>query len=173
MKRAEKEQLVNAFHERFSRAKTIILTDFRGLDTSAMNDLRSRLREASVEYRVVKNTVMSRASEGTDMALLKEHFTGPNGLVLSYDDPVAPARILTEFSKENAALEIRVGVVDGQTLDSVGIEQLSRLPSREALLAQLLSVFNGPATSFVMVLSGVLRNFLGVLEAIKQEKEGT
>lgn len=171
MKRAEKEKLIEALYEKFSRAKATVLTDFRGLNTSAMNELRGRLREASVEYRVVKNTLMLRASHGTDMALLKDHFSGPCGVALSYDDPVAPAKILTKFSEENAALEVKAGMVDGQVIDSAGVKRLSRLPPREGLLAQLLSVLNSSATTLVIVLGGVPRNLLGVLEAIKGQKE--
>ena len=171
MKRAEKEKLIEALHEKFSRAKATVLTDFRGMNTSAMNELRGQLREASVEYRVVKNTLMLRASHGTDMALLKDHFSGPCAVALSYDDPVAPAKILTKFSEENAALEVKAGMVDGQVIDSAGVKRLSRLPPREGLLAQLLSVLNSSATTLVIVLGGVPRNLLGVLEAIKGQKE--
>lgn len=171
MKRSEKEELVKALNERFSRAKALVLTDYRGLDTTAMNALRAQLREASVEYRVVKNTLMSRASEGTDAALLKDYFVGPSAVALSYEDPVAPAKVLVKFNKDNNKLEVRVGVLDGKVIDLEGIRRLAELPSREALLSQLLSVFNGPARSFVTVLSGVPRNLLGVLNAIKAEKE--
>lgn len=171
MKRLEKEELVKVLNEKFSRAKALVLTDYRGLDTSAMHALRTKLREASVEYRVVKNTLMSRASDGTDVALLKDHFAGPSAVALSYEDPVAPAKVLVKFSKEHADLEVKAGVLDGKVIDLEGILRLAELPSREALLAQLLSVFNGPARSFVTVLSGVPRNLLGVLNAIKAEKE--
>jgi large subunit ribosomal protein L10 len=171
LKRAEKEQLVEFFHDKFSRAKGIILTDFRGLDVPAMNELRARLREASIEYRVVKNTIMLRACDGTDVAVLKDHFSGPSAVALSYDDPVAPAKILAKFSHENAALELKAGLVDGQAVDAAGIEHLSKLPPREILLAQLLSVLNGPATSLLTVLSGVPRSFLGVLQAVREQKE--
>jgi len=165
LKRAEKEKLVEALHEKFSRAKAVVLTDFRGLNTSAMYDLRGRLREASVEYRVVKNTLMLRASQGTDTALLKEHFSGPCAVALSYKDPMAPAKILVRFSEGNAALEVKAGIVEGRAIDSGGIKRLSRLPSREDLLAQLLWVLNGPARAFLMLLCGVPRNFLAVLKA--------
>lgn len=171
MKRAEKEKIVEALHEKFSKAKSVLLTDFRGLNTSDMGELRGRLREASVEYRVVKNTLMLRASEGTDMALIKDHFVGPCGVALTYDDPVAPAKVLTKFIAEKPALEIRVGMLEGKVVDAEGIKRLAELPSREGLLSQLLSVFNGPATALVIVLTGVQREFLGVLEAIKEQKE--
>ncbi len=171
MKRTEKQQLIETFQDKFSRAKAVILTEYRGLDTSAMSELRKRLRQESVEYRVVKNTLMLKACEGTDMAVLKDHFSGPNAVALSYDDPVAPAKILAEFSRKHNALKLKAGMVDGQALDQAGIEHLSRLPSREVLLSQLLSVFNGPITSFIRVLSGVPRNLLGVLQAIRDQKE--
>ncbi len=171
LKRAEKDELVKVLHEKLSRAKALVLTDYRGLDTSAMEKLRGKLREASVEYRVVKNTLMSRASDGTDVAVLKDFFAGPSAVALSYEDPVAPAKVLVKFGEEHAALEVKAGLLDGKILDVEGIKRLARLPSREALLSQLLSVFNGPARSLVTVLSGVQRDFLGVLNAIKREKE--
>ncbi len=170
MKRAEKKELVEALHEKLSKAKALVLTDYRGLDTSAMNRLRRQLREASVEYRVVKNTLMSRAADGTDTALLKDYFAGPSAAAISYDDPVAPAKVLVKFGEEHAALQVKAGVLDGRVVDMEGIKRLSRLPSHEALLGQLLSVFNGPARSLVTVLIGVPRSFLGVLNAIKEQK---
>ena len=171
MKQTEKEKVVEALHEKFSRAKTVLLTDYRGLDMPAMTELRSQLRDASVEYRVVKNTLMARAADGTDLALLKDYFTGPCAVALSYEDPVAPAKVLTKFAEAHKALEVKAGVVAGQMIDPDGIKRLSKLPSEEELLAQLLRVFNGPVTGFVTVLGGVLRNFMGVLEAVKRQKE--
>jgi large subunit ribosomal protein L10 len=172
LKRPEKEKAVEALHEKFSRAKTVLITDYRGLNMEAMNELRSQLRDASVEYRVVKNTLMNRAADGTDMTLLKEHFLGPCGLALSYEDPVAPAKVLMKFSEDNAALEIKVGIVEGKFVDSSGIKRLAKLPTQEVLLTQLLMLMNTPAANLVTVLSGVLTKFMGVLEAIKQQKEG-
>ena len=171
MKRSEKEETVKALNERFSKAKALVLTDYRGLDTAAMNALRAQLREASVEYRVVKNTLMSRASDGTDAALLKDYFVGPSAVAMSYEDPIAPAKVLVKFSKENQKLEVKAGVLAGKVIDVEGIKRLADLPPRDVLLSQLLSVFNGPARSFVSVLSGVPRKLLGVLNAIKAEKE--
>lgn len=171
MRQAEKEKLVKALHEKFSKAKTVILTDFRGLNTPALNNLRNQLRESSLEYQVVKNTLLLRASEGTDMMLLKKHFSGPSAVAISYDDLVAPAKIVTKFSEENTALEIKAGIVDGKAIDLEGINRLAKLPSRDTLIAQLLSVLNGPLRSLVEVLKGVPRDFLSVLQAIKEKKE--
>jgi len=171
LKRVEKEKVVKVLQEKFSEAETVVLTDYRGLDTTAMNELRRQLREVSVEYRVVKNTLMLRASEGNDVGLLKDYFAGPSAVALSYEDPVAPAKVLVKFGKDHTALEIKAGVLGGKVVDVEDIKQLARLPSREDLLSQLLSVFNGPARSFVTVLSAVPRDFLGVLNAIKEKNK--
>lgn len=171
MKRAEKKALVEVLNKRISEAKVTVLTDYRGLDTVAMGDLRTKLREASVEYCVVKNTLFKRALEGTDMALLTDHVAGPSAIAFSFDDPVAPAKVLIDFSEKNDALEVKVGVLNGKILDAAELNALAKLPSREVLLGQLLSVMNGPARAFVTVLSAVPRDFLGVLNAIKEKKE--
>ena len=170
MKKAEKKQLVQGLHEKLSKAKALILTDFRGLNTSAMNELRNQLREASVEYRVVKNTLMSRASDGTDMAVLKDYLSGPSAVALSYDDPIVPAKVLAKFGEQYAALEIRAGIVDGKVVDAEDIKRLAKLPSWDGVMAQLLSVLNGPARSLLTVLNGVPRKFVAVLHAIKEKK---
>ncbi len=172
MKRSEKEKVVEVLHEKFSRSRAMLLTDFRGLNMTATNELRSQLRGASVEYRVVKNTLISRAAEGTDMALLKEYLFGPCAVALSYEDPLAPAKILMKFCENNPALEVKAGVVEGRAVDLAGIKRLSILPSHDVLLMQFLFLMNAPSTGLVMVLSGVMRNFMGVLEAIKRQKEG-
>jgi large subunit ribosomal protein L10 len=114
---------------------------------------------------------MHRAADGTDMTLLKEHFLGPCAVALSYEDPVAPAKVLVKFSEDNAALEVKAGIVEGRLVDSSDIKRLAKLPSQEVLLTQLLMLMNTPASNLVKVLGGVLTKFMGVLEAIKQQKE--
>jgi len=171
MKLDQKMQIVKDLNERFSRSKIVILTDYKGLDVTAMNDLRRKLREAEIEYKVVKNTLLIRASEETDTALIKDAFTGPSAVALSYDDPVAPAKVLTDFSKNYQKLEIKVGVMNGRVLDLSAIKALSNLPSREVILSQLLSALNGVPTSFVRTISAIPKSFLNVLQAIKEQKE--
>jgi len=169
--RTEKEKIVADLHDNFKKSKIVILTDYKGLDVSAISKLRSKLREVDVEYKVVKNTLISRASEDTDAALIKDYFKGPSALALSYDDPVAPAKVLVDFAKENDKLEIQVGVMEGRVIDLSKIMALSSLPSREVLLGQLLSVMNGVSTAFVRVLNGVPVNLLNVMQAIRDQKE--
>jgi large subunit ribosomal protein L10 len=155
----------------FSKSAIIVLTDYKGLDVAAMNDLRRKLRAEGIEYQVVKNTLLVRAAEDTDVASIKDHFKGPSAVALSYDDPVAPAKVLTQFAKDNAKLEIKAGILNGQVLDAGAIKELAGLPSREVLLGQLLSVLNGVPTSFVRAIAEIPRSLLNVLTAIKDQKE--
>lgn len=171
MRLEQKKRVAEDLKERFSRSKIVIVTDYKGLNVTAINSLRRKLREADIEYRVVKNTLLIRAAEATDVEKISEHFTGPSAVAISYDDPVAPAKVLTEFAAENKNLEIKVGVMGDKALNLNDIKALSSLPSREVLLGHVLSAMNGVPTAFVRVLNGVIGNFLNVLTAIKDQKE--
>lgn len=167
----EKKQIVDELHDKFADAAIVILTDYKGLDVAAMNQLRRKLREAQVEYQVVKNTLMVRASEQTGVALIKDSFKGPSAIALGYNDPVAPAKVLTDFAKENGKLEIKIGVMKDKVLNLDSIKALSSLPSREQLLGMVLSAMNGVPTALVRALNDVPRRMLNVLNAIKEKKE--
>ncbi len=171
MKLDEKKKIVEDLHEKFSRSRIVIITDYKGLDVAMINDLRRKLREADVEYKVAKNSLLIRASEGSDAALIKDNFKGQSAIALSYDDPVAPAKVLTKFADEHDKFEIKVGVMKSKMLDLSAIKTLSALPSREALLGQALSIMSGVPTAFVRALSDIPRRFLNVLQAIKEQKE--
>jgi len=171
MRAEQKKEIVQSLHDKFARSKIVILTDYKGLDVAAITSLRKKLRDAGIEYKVVKNTLLVLASEDTDVALIKEHFKGPSAVALSYDDPVSPAKVLTEFAKENEKLEIKVGTIGGKMIDLSEIKALASLPSREVLLAKVLSAMNGVPTSLVRVLNAVPQQFLNVLLAIKEQKE--
>ena len=171
MKREDKIKITEAMHDRFERSRVVILTDYKGLDVSAINDLRRKLRKADVEYKVVKNSLIIRAAAGTDADLIKDYFKGPSALALSYEDPVAPAKVLVDFAKGNKVFEIKIGVMDGKVIDTDAIKALSALPSREVLLGQVLSTMNGVPTSFVRALGNVTVNLLNVLQAIGSQKE--
>ncbi len=171
MKLDEKKRIVEELSDKFARSKVTIVTDYKGLNVAAMNSLRKKLREVDVEYRVVKNSLLTRAAEGNDVSLIRDSFVGPSAVALSYEDPVAPAKALTEFAKENKKLEIKAGVMGGKLLDAEAIKALSALPSREALLGQLLSVMNGVPTNFVRVLNAIPQQMVNVLVAIKDQKE--
>jgi large subunit ribosomal protein L10 len=167
----EKKRIAQDLNERFSKAAVVIVTDYKGLDVAAMNDLRRKLREEEVEYQVVKNSLLVRAAEKTDVVLIKDTFKGPSAVALSYSDPIAPAKILTQFAKDNNIFEIKAGVMDGSILDLNRIKALSALPSREVLLGRFVSVLNNVPTSFVRTLGEIPRRLLNVLQAIKDQKE--
>jgi large subunit ribosomal protein L10 len=167
----EKQQIAEDLRDRLSKSAIIVLTDYKGLDVAAMNDLRRRLRAEEIEYQVVKNTLLIRAAEDNDIALIKDYFKGPSAIALSYDDPIAPAKVLSEFAKENNKLEIKAGVMNGQVLDANAIKTLAKLPSREVLLGQLLSALNAIPTSFVRTIAEVPRSLVSVLAAIRDQKE--
>ena len=171
MKLEAKQQITEDLHDRFARSAIIVLTDYKGLDVTTINDLRRKLRESNIEYQVVKNTLLVRAAENTDIALIKDHFKGPSAVAISYDDPVAPAKILTQFAKDNKKLEIKVGVLNGKVLDVQAIKALATLPSREVMLAHVLSTLNAVPTSFVRVMAEIPRSLLNVLTAIQDQKE--
>ena len=171
MRLEAKKQIAEDLHERFAKSAIIVLTDYKGLDVASINDLRRKLRESNVEYQVVKNSLLVRASEDTDVASIKDHFKGPSAVAISYDDPVAPAKVLTQFAKDNDKLEIKVGVLNGKALDVQAIKALASLPSREVLLAQFLSALNAVPASFVRTIAEIPRRLVNVLTAIRDQKE--
>ena len=171
MRLDQKKKITEDLKEKFSRSKVVIVTDYQGMNVTTINALRRQLRDADIDYRVVKNSLLVRASQDTDVATISEFFKGPSAVAISYDDPVTPAKVLTEFAKENKNLKIKVGVMGAKLLDIEDINSLSSLPSREVLLSQVLSAMNGVPTAFVRVLSGTIGQFLNVLTAIKDQKE--
>lgn len=171
MKIENKKKIVEDLKKKFATTKVVIVTDYKGLNVAQMTELRRNLSEAKVEFQVVKNTLLTRASKDTDAELLADVFKGPSGIALSFEDPVAPAKILTQFAKDNKKLEIKAGVMNGKMMNLDAITALSKLPSREELLAQVLSTMNAVPTGFVRALADVPRRMVNVLNAIKDQKE--
>jgi len=165
-----KEQVVNEIKDRFGKACSIILVDYRGLNVAEATRLRMKFREAGAEYKIYKNTLMRRALEDLGFEEIVPYLTGPNAVALGYDDPVTPAKIIAEFSKDAGKLELKVGIVDKEFVDADGVKALSELPSREELVARVLRGLNSPITGFVNVLQGNIRNLVYALSAIKDKK---
>lgn len=166
----EKKRIADDLQERFEKTSIVILTDYKGISVEAMNGLRRKLRAVGAEYQVVKNSLLVRASEGNHVALIKDHFKGPSAIALTDSDPVAPAKVLADFVKENKNFEIKVGVLGGKFVNADGVKALSMLPPREVMLSRVLSVMNAVPTSLVTALSDVPRRLLNVLQAIKDQK---
>jgi len=168
--RTDKEKTAALLHERFRECRFAGLTDFQGLNVAEISALRHELRAAGTEFRVIKNSIAKRALKGTSLEILHDHLCGANAVALTHEDPVAPAKILTRFSRENPKLKIKLGILEGKQLSLEDLNELSRLPGREVLIARLLGVLQGPPSGFVSVLAGVLRKFLGTLQAVEQQK---
>ncbi|MBX6332842.1 MAG: 50S ribosomal protein L10 [Gemmatimonadaceae bacterium] len=170
MKRTEKEQLVNELSEKIKSAKALYYTDFTGLNVKRMTELRRRFRRAGVEYVVIKNTLALRAV--SQSGLTAERLRGPTGVVIG-TDPVAAAKVLADFAKENEQKpEVKGGMLDGKPIDTAQVKQLATLPTREQLLAQLAGGLQAPMAAFVGALNGLLYMFAGALESLRQQREG-
>ncbi|SFU68496.1 50S ribosomal protein L10 [Alicyclobacillus macrosporangiidus] len=153
--REEKEQLVAEIADRLSRSKATIITDYRGLNVAEVTELRKQLREAGVEYRVLKNTLTRRAAAQAQVAGIEEYLTGPSAIAFGFEDPVAPAKVLFDFAKKHKALELKGGVVEGRVVSAKEVEALANLPSREGLLSMLLSVLQAPVRNFAYAVKQV------------------
>ena len=171
MDRNEKENFVAEMNERLQRAKATFLVDYQGLHVEAINKLRNELRGIGTDFQVVKNRLMKLACQDTETESLKEHFEGPCGLAITYEDIVAPAKVLVDFSKDNKKLDIKVGQMSGKAIDLDAIKRLAELPGRDELLSQILSAMKEVPTSFARVLNGLLVNLLNALKAIEAKKE--
>jgi large subunit ribosomal protein L10 len=168
----EKEAVVSEIQKRFESSKTVILADYRGLNVEEVTELRKKMREAGIEYKVLKNTMTSRAAKAANIEGLDEYLSGPTALAFSYQDYAAPAKILSDFAKDHKKLELKAGVLDGKVIDFESVKSLANLPSREVLLGKLAGLFQAPARGLVTVLSGPLRNFAYAVEAVRQQKAG-
>lgn len=171
MNRDEKSAIVAELSDQFSRAKFSVVADYCGLTVSEMEKIRGELRDCNSEIRIAKNTLLKRAVTDTSYESLTDDFVGTTAIVMAYDDPVSPAKILAKFAEDHEKFELRSAVLEGEKITVDNIIALSKLPSKEALLGQLLSVMNGVPTGLVQVLSGVPRTFLYGLQAIKDQKE--
>ena len=169
-KKNAKQQVVNEIKEKFQRAEAVVLVDYRGLNVAEVTELRKRFREAGADYKVYKNTLMTRALTELGMEELIPYLTGPNAVALGYDDPVVPAKIISEFAKDHEKLEIKAGMISRKVIGAEGIKSLASLPSKEVLVAQVLGGLNALITGFVNVLQGNIRNLVYALNAIAEKK---
>lgn len=169
MKRPEKEQLVAELKEKLGTASALYYTDFSGLNVKRMTDLRRRLRKANVEYVVIKNTLALRAVN--ESGLVSTTLRGPTGLVVA-KDPVAAAKVLADFAKENEKRpSVKGGVFEGKAIDSAQIAKLASMPSREQMLSQLGAGLQSPLAAFLGALNGLMYTFVGALDGLRAQKE--
>jgi large subunit ribosomal protein L10 len=170
MKKAEKEQLVTELRDKLKSAQSLYYTDFTGLNVKRMTELRRRLKRAGIDYVVIKNTLALRAVN--ESGLVGEKLKGPTGLVVG-KDPVAAARVLTEFAKEfEDRPSMKGGLLQGKAINNAQLKRMASLPSREQMLADLAASMQSPMAAFVGALTGPLYMFAGALDALKSQREG-
>ena len=167
----QKKEVVKELSEKIRNSKALVLADYRGLTVEQDTELRNALRKAGVDYKVVKNTLTLFAARENGLEGLESYLTGPTSLAISTTDPVAPAKVLSEYAKKYDKLELKVGVVEGKIIDVNGIKALAELPSREVLIARVLGGLNAPITGFVNVLNGNIRGLVVALNAIREKQE--
>lgn len=171
MARPEKEAMVAELKEKLDQARAAIITDYRGLNVAALTELRRRMREQGLEYKVVKNTLTRFAARELGLDDLEPYLEGPTAIAFSYEDPVAPAKVIMGFAKEHKQLEIKAGLLRGKVIRPEGVKELADLPPREILLAQVLGGLQAPIAGLANVLNGVPRSLVYALEAIRKQKE--
>jgi large subunit ribosomal protein L10 len=170
MKRTEKEQLVTELSDKLKNSQSLYYTDFTGLNVKRMTELRRRLKRVGVDYVVIKNTLALRAVN--ESGLVGETLKGPTGLVVG-KDPVAAARVLTEFAKEfEDKPAMKGGMLQGKAIDNAQLKRMASLPSREQMLADLAAGLQSPMAAFVGALNGLFYQFAGALDALKSQREG-
>ena len=169
---AEKIKKVEELNGIFLKAKSAVLANYQGIEAAELTQLRSHMRGRAIDFRVIKNTLARQAAKNTPFELLDEEFSGPVSLVVSFDDPVAPAKALAEYAKSGATKspEVICGVVEGKKVSPEEVKALADLPSKEVLISQLLATMNGPTTNFVGTLGALLRKLVGTLDAIREKK---
>lgn len=158
---AKKAQLVTEVAEQFKNASSVVVVDYLGITVEQATNLRAELRNAGVQFAVVKNSILSRAAKEAGLEGMDDIFKGPSAVAFSNEDVVAPAKILADFAKKVEALEIKAGVVEGKVSSKEEIEALAKLPSREGLLSMLLSVLQAP-----------VRNTALAIKAVADQKDG-
>ena len=156
-----KKGVVADIKEKFEKAQSAILVDYRGLNVAEVTELRNQLRKAGVEYAVLKNTMINLAVKDMNLDDMKPHLEGPTAVAFGYEDAVAPAKILSEFAKKNKNVTIKCGVCDGAYIDEKGVQALANTPSREVLIAKIMGSMMSSVSKFVYALEAIRKKQAG------------
>ncbi|MFH1576615.1 MAG: 50S ribosomal protein L10 [Candidatus Margulisiibacteriota bacterium] len=168
---AKKKQLVDDLTEKISSASVLIISDYRGISVKEITELRRKLYSEKSEFKIVKNTLLSRALEAAGYEQLKEHLEGPTGVLLGYEDPVEPLKALVDFVDEIEKGKIKAGVIEKNVVDEKSLAEISKLPPKEVLLAKVVGGFQAPIYGLVNCLQGNIRKLVYALVAVKDKKD--
>jgi len=170
LNREAKEQIISKLSDKLNQATFTVLTDFRGLNVEKIAQLRNELRSVSSDYRVAKNTLLKRASQGTKLEQLHAYLVGPTAIVTSHNDPIASSKVLAKFMANYSELNIKVGFLEGKILSAEEVKELSRLPGRKELLSKMVSMCTVPQMRLLNALSYLPLKLVQVLRAIEKNK---
>jgi large subunit ribosomal protein L10 len=171
MDREQKKKTAEELHEELLKAKGVVLSGFQGITVSQDFELRRKIASTGAEYRVVKNSLIERAAKGTSLEPVAQKLAGMTSVALTNTDPVALAKAITEYAKDNPVFTFKSGLVEGRVINLGDFNALATLPSREALLSKVLFLFNSPAQRVATTLNGVARNLAVVIsEGVKERK---
>ena len=168
--RSQKEARVEELRKQLTSKSTVLLGDFTGMDVATATEMRQKLREASVEYRVVKNSLAKLAMEEAGFSALQEYMTGPNGFVMTDGDAAIAAKIMVEFETSKKTPQIRTGIIDAAVVTAADIRRIAELPSREVLLAQIAAGFQAPVAGLARLLNELSRKLVATLDAVAKQK---
>jgi large subunit ribosomal protein L10 len=163
--RSEKEEVIKQLNDKFSRAKATIAVQFGKLSVATVTQLRKKLRDGKVEYKVLKNTLAKRAAQGTPVEQVAEDFVGPVAVCLAYEDVVAPAKILTDFIKDLETVKVKSAVIEGRRIDAKGVQALAKMPGLPELRATIMAMINQPATKLARTIAAPGTQLARVIQA--------
>jgi len=171
-RKEQKAEQVEVLTDKLRKAKVALLTDYRGLTVTQLQELRGRLRTGDVEYRVVKNTLARRAAEAAGVPALQSELEGPIAIAFGYDDLSMPSKLINEFVRSTRLkLDVKGGLVEGRVFTPDQVKQLADLPSRETLIAQLMGTLQSPVGQLVGIMQTPVQQLVGVLDAYKTKLE--
>lgn len=171
MNRTDKEAIVTEVADKAARATAMYFADFTGLTVEEETELRREFRKAGVEYRVVKNTLAKKALERvTGYDRVYEKLVGPTGIAFSYDDVIAPAKIIKKFNEKSGKLTLKAAVLEKQVFEGLQLDALSKLPSRKDLMAGIVGSLAAPMSGVVGAIGAVMRDLVNVIDAIEKKK---
>lgn len=169
--RDDKVAIVEEITGKLNKAKSVVLANYRGLTVAKDTELRRRLRQAGVDYQVLKNTMTQRALEKAGLPAMDEALAGPTAIAFGYEDPTVPVKILSDFAKDNKQLELKAGIFGGRAYNGAEMREIANLPPRPVLLARVVGQIQWPLTGLAFVLAGPVRNLAYAVDAIRKQKE--
>lgn len=170
MLKEEKKRVVEKLKEKLEKSRSFFLTDFSGLNVEEINQLRKELKSNGIEYKVVKNTLLRLAVKDLGLDLVTDYLEGPTGVAFGYNEPILPAKILHNFKKKTEKPKIKVFWIGKELFQADKFEDFATLPTRDELLTLIFGCFKSPLVNLVGTLDGILREFVGTIEAIVKSK---